>query len=137
MNIVALVTGRGNNTLKDKNVLNVLGRPLMYYPCAAAKRSLLISDFYVSSDDEKILACGESLGFKRIERPAELATPTSQHVDAIRHALGRMRDAGCSPDILVVLLANNATVKTEWIDASIRTILNDETVSSVCPVEQD
>lgn len=137
MNIVALVTGRGNNTLKDKNVLNVLGRPLMYYPCAAAKRSSLISDFYVSSDDEKILACGESLGFKRIERPVELATPTSQHVDAIRHALGRMRDAGCVPDILVVLLANNATVKTEWIDASIRKILNDETVSSVCPVEQD
>ena len=30
MKIVALLTGRGNNTLKDKNVLPVLGKPLLY-----------------------------------------------------------------------------------------------------------
>ena len=51
--IVALLTGRGNNTLKDKNVLPVLGKPLLYYPAMAAKTCSLITDFYVSSDDEK------------------------------------------------------------------------------------
>ena len=30
MKIAALLTGRGNNTLKDKNVLPVLGKPLLY-----------------------------------------------------------------------------------------------------------
>lgn len=30
MKVVALLTGRGNNTLKDKNVLPVLGKPLLY-----------------------------------------------------------------------------------------------------------
>lgn len=64
MNIVALVTGRGNNTLKDKNIINVLGKPLMAYPCIAAKQSKFINHFYVSSDDEKILNCGEQFGFK-------------------------------------------------------------------------
>ena len=53
MKIVALLTGRGNNTLKDKNVLPVLGKPLLYYPAMAAKTCSLITDFYVSSDDEK------------------------------------------------------------------------------------
>lgn len=49
MKIVALLTGRGNNTLKDKNVLPVLGKPLLYYPAMAAKACPEISDFYVSS----------------------------------------------------------------------------------------
>lgn len=138
MNIVALITGRGNNTLKDKNVLNVLGNPLMHYPCMAAKNSKFITYFYASSDDLKILECARKDGFKPIRRPAELALPTSQHVDAIKHAVEHMRkEDGLDPDILVVLLANNATVKTEWIDASIEIIMRDRTVSAVCPAERD
>ena len=116
MKVAALLTGRGNNTLKDKNVLPVLGRPLCQYPAMAAKKCELITDFYVSSDDEKILKAAEECGYKRIVRPAELALPTAQHVDAIVHALGVMKEDGCEPDILVVILANNAITKTEWIE---------------------
>ena len=62
MKIAALLTGRGNNTLKDKNVLPVLGKPLLYYPAMAAKTCNLITDFYVSSDDEKILKAASDCG---------------------------------------------------------------------------
>lgn len=139
MKIVALLTGRGNNTLKDKNVLPILGRPLCQYPAMAAKECSLITDFYVSSDDEKILKAAEEIGYKRIVRPAELALPTSQHVDAIVHALGAMKDEGVIPDILVVILANNATTKTEWIEESIKNLLDNDKLSASCPVmkEQD
>lgn len=132
--IVALLTGRGNNTLKDKNVLPVLGKPLLYYPAMAAKSCALISDFYVSSDDEKILAAAADCGYKKIVRPAELALPTSQHVDAITHALSIMKNDGVEPDILVVLLANSGIVKMEWIEESIQYILKDETISAAVPV---
>ena len=30
MKTTALLTGRGNNTLKDKNVLDILGKPVLY-----------------------------------------------------------------------------------------------------------
>lgn len=132
--IVALLTGRGNNTLKDKNVLPVLGKPLLYYPAMAAKSCPLISDFYVSSDDEKILDAAGDCGYKRIVRPSELAMPTSQHVDAIKHALEVMKHEDVIPDILIVLLANSGIVKTEWINESIECILKDETLSAVVPV---
>ena len=132
--IVALLTGRGNNTLKDKNVLPVLGKPLLYYPAMAAKTCSLISDFYVSSDDEKILNAAADCGYKKIIRPAELALPTSQHVDAITHALSVMKEDGVEPDILVVLLANSGIVKTEWIEESIQYILKDAKVSAAVPV---
>ena len=132
--IVALLTGRGNNTLKDKNVLPVLGKPLLYYPAMAAKRCGLITDFYVSSDDDKILDAAAACGYKKIRRPAELALPTSQHIDAIRHALGIMKQDGVEPDILVVLLANSGIVKTEWIEESIHNLLSDSRLSASCPV---
>lgn len=139
MRIAALLTGRGNNTLKDKNVLPVLGRPLCQYPAMAAKGCSLITDFYVSSDDEKILSAAAEIGYKRIVRPAELALPTAQHVDAIIHALGVMKEDGCEPDVLVVILANNAITKTEWIEETVLNLINDPTLSASCPVmsEQD
>ena len=134
MKIVALLTGRGNNTLKDKNVLPVLGKPLLYYPAMAAKACSLITDFYVSSDDEKILNAAASCGYKKITRPLELASPTSQHVDAIKHALEVMKQDGINPDILVVLLANSGIVKSEWIEESISNLLKDEMLSASVPV---
>lgn len=134
MKIVALLTGRGNNTLKDKNVLPVLGKPLLYYPAMAAKSCKLISDFFISSDDTKILNAAVECGYQIIERPHELALPTSQHVDAIRHALVVMKQRGVEPDILVVLLANSGIVKSEWIEESIEHIVRNNEISASVPV---
>jgi N-acylneuraminate cytidylyltransferase len=134
MKIVALLTGRGNNTLKDKNVLPVLGKPLLYYPAMAAKSCKLVSDFFVSSDDAKILSAAGDCGYKAIERPHELALATSQHVDAITHALGVMKERGVEPDILVVLLANSGIVKSEWVEESIEHILRNNDISASVPV---
>lgn len=137
MRIAALLTGRGNNTLKDKNILPVAGHPLLYYPAMAARTCPGITDFYVSSDCPKILQAAADCGYRKILRPAELALPTAQHVDAILHALSVMKDDGVVPDILVVLLANSAIVKMEWIRESIQAILDNPQLSAVCPVEMD
>ena len=137
MKAVALLTGRGNNTLKDKNILRVLGKPLLYYPAMAAKTCPLISGFYCSSDCDKILAAAAACGYKSIRRPAELALPTAQHVDAITHALGVMKGDGVEPDILVVLLANSGIVRRELVQQSIQAIIDNPSLSAVCPVEKD
>jgi len=138
MKIVALLTGRGNNTLKDKNILDVLGKPTLYYAAHAAKQSKLIDMWYCSSDDERILEAAEKYeGYKRIVRPPELATPTSQHIECIRHALTVMKENAMQPDILVVLLANNVTVKTSWIDACIQMMIDNPEATAVVPVYED
>ena len=124
--IAALLTGRGNNSLKDKNILDVLGHPVLYYPARAGRKSKLITDWYCSSDDPKILQAAFEEGYERILRPAELALPTAQHIDCIRHALSIMDQADRLPDILVVLLANNVTVSSQWIDRCIQMMLEDE-----------
>lgn len=138
MKVYALLTGRGNNTLKDKNILDILGHPVLYYPACAALNSSCVDKLFCSSDDENILSAAKKLGHEPIQRPAELALPTSQHVDCILHALNVIKEAeGNVPDILVVTLANNVTIKSEWINTCVRMMQEDMTISAVVPVYQD
>lgn len=135
--VIALLTGRGNNTLNDKNILPVFGRPLLQYPGMAAKKSSYVEDCYVSSDDEKILEAAAQIGYKPIQRPAELALPTSLHIDTIIHALEVFKEEGFVPEILVVIMANSVTIKTEWIDECVKTLLNDSSISSMVPAYRE
>ncbi|MYM62865.1 cytidylyltransferase domain-containing protein [Pseudomaricurvus sp. HS19] len=140
MNVFCLLTGRGNNTLPDKNVLPVFGQPLLSYPARAASKVVNIENCYISSDDEKILKAGEDCGFGRIQRPAELAAPDSRHVDTILHGIGEIEKAsGSEIDILIVMLANSATIKSEWLSQAISMLTTDPSISAVVPayVEQD
>jgi CMP-N,N'-diacetyllegionaminic acid synthase len=137
MKVIALLTGRGNNTLQDKNLLEILGRPVLYYPAHAAKKAKRIEDWYCSSDDERILSAAQEEGYKRIVRPAALAMPSSQHIDCIIHAFGVMRQENNLPDICVVLLANNVTIKSEWIDRCVDMMKEDPLVTAVVPVYED
>ena len=134
MKVTALLTGKGNNTLKDKNLLDILGHPALFYPANAAKKCALIDEFYCSSDSEMILREAEKLGYMRIVRPDRLAQPDSQHEDCIKHALEVMKD---EPDILVVLLANNVSVRTEWIKECIEMMQKDSSITAVVPVYAD
>jgi len=136
--IAALLTGKGGSSLADKNVLPVLGKPLLMYPAGAARLSCYIEHFYVSSDDRKILGIAGGIGYKKILRPGYLARKNSKHADVIAHALDVMkRDDKLVPDILVVLLANSAAIKTEWIDNCIKAIIENRNFSAVVPVCED
>lgn len=137
MKVTALLTGRGNNTLKDKNVLDLLGHPVLYYPAHAGRKACTIDSFYCSSDDEKILSIAEIEGYHRIVRPAELSTPHAQHIDAIMHAISVIEKKEDLADILVVILANNITIKSSWIDQCVKMMQDDMSISAVVPVYED
>ena len=55
MKIIALLTGKGGSTLKDKNIVLINSIPLLGYPCKEAKKVKSIQKFYVSSENKKIL----------------------------------------------------------------------------------
>lgn len=138
MNISVLLTGRGNNSLSDKNVISVLGKPLLWYPATAGKNVKGASSHFVSSENDKILNEAHKVGYTKIVRPDEMAQPNSKHVDCIIHALHIMKkDHGIVPEILVVLLANSATIKSAWIDEAISIMQADMSISSVIPVQKN
>ena len=135
--VTVLLTGRGENTLKDKNLLNVLGHPVMYYPAIAGINARTVDKLFVSSDDEKILDFAYKLGYESIKRPIELALPTSQHEDVIRHAINFMNKLQVYPEIIVVILANNISIDAKWIDDCVNIMKKDMTITAVTPVYID
>lgn len=140
MNTFCLLTGRGNNTLVDKNILPVFGKPLITYGAKQVKTIINNDNLYISSDDNKILDAVSDLGFKPIKRPLDISGPDAKHIDAITHGLNHIREQqNTSVDILVVMLGNSATVKSEWIEEGIKKIIEDPTITSVVPayIEQD
>ena len=137
MNIASLIIGRGGSTLKDKNIIPILGYPLLHWTANAALKSRQINKFYISSDCKKILREGEKAGYKSINRPKELATDTSQSCDAVFHALQEIT-IDEKIDIVVVQHANVATITTEMIDDCINILINNgpENCSAVVPAHE-
>lgn len=135
--IASLIIGRGGSSLKDKNIIPILGHPLLHWTANAALKSNKINKFYISSDCKKILKEAEKAGYKSIKRPKELATDTSQSCDSILHALEEMT-INQEIDIVVVQHANVATITTKMIDDCINILISNgpEKCSAVVPSHQ-
>ena len=54
MNIAIIPARGGSKRLRNKNLINFFGKPLIYYSIIAAKRSKLFKKIIVSTDSKKI-----------------------------------------------------------------------------------
>lgn len=133
--VAALMIGRGGSSFRDKNILPVLGVPLLLWSASAARRSRHVTRFYCSSDCPRILETAAIAGYAPIARPAELATATAQSTDAVRHAFARMEQDG-PIDILVVQHANVGTISEAQIDACIDLLIANPQATAVVPAHQ-
>ena len=135
MKIVALLTGKGGSSLKNKNVLKIYKKKILDYPCLAAKNVPEIDDFFVSSENDLILKAASSRGFKPILRPKKYSRKNSKHIDVLLHSIEFLKKNKTLPDILVILLANSPTIKSSWIKKSISILKKNKKISSVVPVQ--
>jgi len=133
--VAALMIGRGGSSFRDKNILPVLGVPLLLWSAAAARRSRHVARFYCSSDCPRILETAAIAGYRPIVRPAELATATAQSTDAVRHAFEVIERDG-PVDVLVVQHANVGTISERQIDACIDLLLANPEATAVVPAHQ-
>lgn len=118
--IPVLIIGRKGSRLKDKNLREVLGRPLALYPVLAAKYSRHVTDVYVSTDSDGIHELARAHGCKHIDRPEFLATDQALAEDAFKHGFEAIRaEARDAIDFVVLLFANGATITPGIIDQGI------------------
>ncbi|MFM6928221.1 MAG: cytidylyltransferase domain-containing protein [Bdellovibrio sp.] len=131
--IATLVIGRGGSTgLPRKNVMNMVGRPLMAYPILAAQNSKEAYDVYLSTDDEEIKKVGASLGAKLIQRPDYLATKEALAEDAFVHGFEYICESlKETPEFIVLLFANGATVLPKYIDEAVDILRKNPDIDSV------
>ena len=90
-NVIALILCRGNSKgVKNKNIKNFSGKPLMFWTVKSLKESKLIKKIYISSDSNKILNYAKKLKLNCIKRPKTLATSKSQSEESILHAVKKI-----------------------------------------------
>ena len=91
MNILCTICVRGGSTsVKNKNILKINGKPLIYYTIKQAQDSKLFKRVIVSTDSKKIQNLVSGYGIKNFFlRPKNLSTNKAPKIPVIRHALNK------------------------------------------------
>ena len=86
---LAIIPARGGSkAIKNKNIINLDGKPLIYYTIIEAQKSKLINRLVLNTDNKKIAAVGKNFGVEvPFLRPKKFAKDDSPLDDLIKHTL--------------------------------------------------
>jgi len=128
MSTLATICARGGSTgVPRKNILPILGKPLIHYTIEQALACPLIDHVYVSTDDEEIAEVARQAGAQvPFLRPAEMATSTAAKIPVIQHLVDWVVDSGIKVDKIVDLDPTSPLREQEDIQSCIE-MLDSET----------
>jgi len=123
--VMALVTARGGSKgLPKKNILPLLGKPLIAWSIEAALNARSIDRTFVSTDCQEIADISVQYGAEvPCLRPPEHAQDNSPHIDSITHAIEHFA-AGWNPEWVVLLQPTSPLRTADDIDAAVQLALS-------------
>jgi len=134
LNIISIILGRrGSKGLKNKNIIDLCGKPLIYYTIEASKMSKYISRTIVSTDCEKTKEISLSYGAEvPFIRPKGISDDLATSEDALKHAVDWLeKNENYYPDIIVYLQITDPFRKNGMIDRCIEKLINNPKLDSV------
>ena len=91
MKIIGLIPARGGSKgIKNKNIKDLNGLPLIAHTINAALKSTKIDEVYVTSDSDEILDIAKKYQAQTIERPNELSLDSSSSDSVVEHAINHL-----------------------------------------------
>jgi len=140
MRICTICARGGSKGVKNKNIRNLAGEPLIAYSLKQAKDCGLFDLIAVSSDSQDILSIAHRYGADiLIERPVHLSGDTAPKVPVILHCVEESeRISNNQFDVVVDLDATSPLRLTEDIIGAVN-LLEKENVSNVitaCPARR-
>lgn len=128
--IYCLIPARGNSQrIKDKNLVLINNKPLIYYSIVDAIKTKLISKVFISSDSKKILDYSKSLKNRKIhtiKRLKKLSGPTATTDNVILNTLKILKNNNDIPDYLIILQATSPLRGSNDLKNSIQTVLENK-----------
>ncbi len=139
MKIIAIIPARGGSKgIPKKNLVPILGKPLIDWSIEAGLQSKHITDIVVTSDDDKILVHAKK--FKDvvlIDRPKELATDNSPTEPVLVHALEVLKKQGKEYDYLVLLQPTSPLRTADDIDVALKKMIYADATALISVFEPD
>lgn len=136
--VLAIIPARGGSKgIPKKNIIDLLGKPLLYYSIKSAKESKYIDKVILSTDDIEIAEVGKSLGAEvPFLRPEEISGDKAKSIDAFIHAIKEMEKIEGKYDY-ILLLQNTSPLRQGWhIDEALEKMIesNERSLVSVSEV---
>ena len=133
--VLAVIPARkGSKRIKNKNLLLLNGKPLIYYTIKAAKESKYVDDWLVSSDSDEIIKIAKF--FKApvyFKRPKSLSGDQVRNAEVMIHALEYMEEKKIKYDYIFLLQPTSPFRKKNDIDKAIK-LLVDSNLESIASV---
>ena len=131
--VLCIIPARGGSKgLINKNIKKICKKPLIYFPIAAALKSNVCDEIFVSTDSKKIADIAKSYGanvpFLRKKKYAKDLTSTEE---TLKNALIEYEDFYKKKfDICVFLTANRIFRKSQWITTVVNNLKRDKKIDS-------
>ena len=132
--VITIILARGGSKgLKNKNLRKLNGKPLIYYPIDAAKKSKYIGNIIVSTDSQKIASVAKKFGaIIPFIRPKKLSGSLATTEKTLQHALINYEKLiGRKFKICVFLTATDIFRKISWIDKCVEYLYKNKKIESV------
>lgn len=135
--IVSIMMGRkGSKGFPGKNLCDIGGHPLCYYPMKAGLDCKMIDKSFISTDDEELKALAVQNGVEVIHRPQELCGDAALGEHVYVHAYEHIKNLYGNIDIVVLLMCNAPLVTPKMISQGIEALQKDETLDSAVTVSK-
>ena len=139
MRNIAIIPARsGSKGVKDKNIKELCGKPLMAYTIEATIKSKIFDCIHVSTDSEEYARIAKEYGADvPFLRDEEYATDTASTWDAVKNVLSKYSEFGKGFDMVTILQPTSPLRTSEDICNAYRLFCEKKALSvvSVCEVE--
>ena len=139
MRIIAIIPARsGSKGLKDKNIKELNGKPMMAYTIEAANNSGIFDCVHVSTDSEKYADIARKYGANvPFLRSDELSGDNASSWDVVRYVLHMYSNSGVEYDLFALLQPTSPLRTAEDIKNAYNIYMekNAKAVVSVCETD--
>ena len=132
--ILAIIPCRsGSKGIKNKNIISVFGKPLIYYSIIFAQQCKFIDKIIVSTDSKKYKKIVEKYGLNvPFIRPKNISRDFSLDIDVFKHALKWLKEnKSYVPDLVIHLRPTNPIRKIKTLKKAIDIINKKKKIESV------
>ncbi|MCK4358969.1 MAG: acylneuraminate cytidylyltransferase family protein [Candidatus Cloacimonetes bacterium] len=131
--IITIIPARGGSKgLKNKNIIDVVGKPLIAWTIEQSIKTKSIYKTFVSTNDNQIADISKQYGAEIIWRPEDICGDSATSESAILHALDYLqKEQNVEPDYVVFLQATSPLRKQDDIEKAINKIIDDKADSLI------
>jgi N-acylneuraminate cytidylyltransferase len=134
LEVLAVIPARGGSKgIPRKNVVELLGRPLLWWSVRAALEAKTVTRTVLTTDDAEMAEVGRAAGAEvPFMRPAELAGDEVLDLPVFEHVLTTLADTeGYRPDLVVHLRPTSPLRPPGLVDEGVRTLAADAEADSL------